>query len=90
MFFDDDCLYDEDSGNESPEDWIEDEQEDMDDGEADDFGIDMEPGGSGGIRPGGSEEKFCFEVRTISSNISSLLVVYPLPFILCKWEVNEA
>ena len=69
MFSDDDCLYDEDSGNESPEDGIEDEEEDMDDdGEADDFGIDMEPGGSGVIsRPGGSEEEFCFEVRMNSS-----------------------
>ena len=62
MFFDDDCLYDEDSGNESPEDEIEDEQEDMDDGEADDFGIDMEPGGSGVTRAGGGEEEFFFEV----------------------------
>ena len=60
MFFDDDCLYDEDSGNESPEDEIEDEQEDMDDGEADDFGIDMEPGGSGVTRAGGGQGwKFC-------------------------------
>ena len=39
MFSDDDCLYDEDSGNDSPEDEMEDEQEEMDDGEADDFGI---------------------------------------------------
>ena len=69
MFFDDDCLYDEDSGNESPEDGMEDEKEDMDDGEADDFGIDMEPGGSGIIRPGGSEEEFCFEVRMNGSSI---------------------
>ena len=74
MFSDDDCLYDEDSGNESPEDGIEDEEEDMDDdGEADDFGIDMEPGGSGVIRPGGSEEEFCFEVRMNSSKISCIL-----------------
>jgi len=76
MFSDDDCLYDEDSGNESPEDGIEDEEEDMDDdGEADDFGIDMEPGGSGVIRPGGSEEEFCFEVVSTEKIVSSMSAI---------------
>ena len=70
MFSDDDCLYDEDSGNDSPEDEMEDEQEEMDDGEADDFGIDLEPvaGGSGVVKPDG-EEEFSFEVRTLDLTI---------------------
>ena len=70
MFSDDDCLYDEDSGNDSPEDEMENEQEEMDDGEADDFGIDLEPvaGGSGVVKPEG-EEEFSFEVRTLDLTI---------------------
>ena len=70
MFSDDDCLYDEDSGNDSPEDEMEDEQEEMDDGEADDFGIDLEPvaAGSGVVKPEG-EEEFSFEVRTLDLTI---------------------
>merc|ERR1712012_716418 len=64
MDSDDDYLYDDDSGNESPED----EEED----EVDDFGIDMDP------EPGGShaqkiEDEYPFEVLSTEKIVSNMV-----------------